>query len=155
VGEEEDETRHKPPEKDTMSPPERKRLRPAPRSAPRSIEKTGRYTIRKGVRIRDYNVPLRRQDSTPSSTSGLEFQCRDGFTEDEAFEWRPYVERKRTADPRTWSLSAGSPALVMDQLPLHIKKAECESVTDLSAAKADPEIDASDDSMRACKEAEG
>lgn len=136
-----------------MSPPARKKLRPLPRNAPRSIEKTGRYKIRKGVRIRDYSVPLRRQGSTLSSTTGLEFQCRDGFTEDEAAEWRPQVVKKRCLIPHAASVC--SPAVLLDQLPLHLKKKECGSVPIDNIHKVTLEFNALESSMRAYREAEG
>lgn len=61
-----------------MTPTENK-LKPVPRNAPRNIETKGKYTIRKGVRIRDYRVPARTTNACLSPSSSPEFQCRDGF----------------------------------------------------------------------------
>lgn len=61
-----------------MTPTENK-LKPVPRNAPRNIETKGKYTIRKGVRIRDYRVPVRATNACLSPSSSPEFQCRDGF----------------------------------------------------------------------------
>ncbi|KAM5365602.1 hypothetical protein ACJZ2D_010937 [Fusarium nematophilum] len=60
------------------------RLKPVPRGAPRIIEKKGKYTIRKGVRIRDYKIPGPDPWPDPPSPNSPEFQCRDGFSPNEA-----------------------------------------------------------------------
>lgn len=105
------------------------------------------------MRIRDYNVPLRRQGSTLSSTAGLEFQCRDGFTEDEAAELRPQVAKKRCSNPH--APSACSPVVLLDQLPLHLKKKGCENEPINNIDNVNLEFSASESSMRAYEEAEG
>ncbi|QPC62153.1 hypothetical protein HYE67_004384 [Fusarium culmorum] len=58
--------------------------RPVPKGAPRTIERKGQYTIRKGVRIRDYRLPGPNPWPRASPSNSLEYQCRDGFNEKEA-----------------------------------------------------------------------
>ncbi|UPK97296.1 hypothetical protein LCI18_008231 [Fusarium solani-melongenae] len=58
------------------------KLKPLPRGAPRIIEKKGRYTIHRGIRIRDYKVPSPDSSYLPPPSSP-EFQCRDGFDANE------------------------------------------------------------------------
>jgi hypothetical protein len=55
------------------------KLRPVPRGAPRLIEKKGQYTIKKGVRIRDYKLPGPSPWPCALPSNSLEYQCRDGF----------------------------------------------------------------------------
>ncbi|CVK99655.1 uncharacterized protein FMAN_02462 [Fusarium mangiferae] len=55
------------------------KLRPVPQGAPRLIEKKGQYTIRKGVRIRDYKLPGPSPWPCALPSNSLEYQCRDGF----------------------------------------------------------------------------
>ena len=102
-------------EDDECSPPMKKKLRPVPRNAPRNIEKTGKFTIRKGVRIREYNVPRRRPGADPSPTSSPEFQCRDGFTQDETLTGCPQLAPKRV---NTHNSATEYPRVLLDQLPL-------------------------------------
>ncbi|RSL56568.1 hypothetical protein CEP54_008768 [Fusarium duplospermum] len=59
------------------------KLKPLPRGAPRIIEKKGRYTIHRGIRIRDYKIPSPDSSYLPPPSSP-EFQCRDGFDGNEA-----------------------------------------------------------------------
>jgi hypothetical protein len=59
------------------------KLRPVPRGAPRTIERKGQYTIRKGVRIRDYRLPGPNPWPRVSPPNSPEYQCRDGFNEEE------------------------------------------------------------------------
>jgi len=54
-----------------------KGLREVPRSAPRSIQRIGKFNFRQGVRIRDYKVLRRRRSASP--TASREYQGRDGF----------------------------------------------------------------------------
>lgn len=56
--------------------PSQKKLKPIPANAPRIVEKKGRFTFRKGVRIRDYRVLDIGFIPSPAST---QFQCRDRF----------------------------------------------------------------------------
>ncbi|QPC79558.1 hypothetical protein HYE68_010310 [Fusarium pseudograminearum] len=60
------------------------KLRPVPKGAPRTVERKGQYTIRKGVRIRDYRLPGPNPWPRASPSNSLEYQCRDGFNEKEA-----------------------------------------------------------------------
>ncbi|CAF3491340.1 unnamed protein product [Fusarium graminearum] len=60
------------------------KLRPVPKGAPRTIERKGQYTIRKGVRIQDYRLPGPNPWPRASPSNSLEYQCRDGFNEKEA-----------------------------------------------------------------------
>ncbi|KAF5026703.1 hypothetical protein F66182_1210 [Fusarium sp. NRRL 66182] len=60
------------------------KLRPVPPGAPRLIEKKGRYTIRKGVRIRDYRLPDPNPWLCAPPSSSPVYQCRDGFDGNEA-----------------------------------------------------------------------
>ncbi|KAJ9423966.1 hypothetical protein FOXG_19818 [Fusarium oxysporum f. sp. lycopersici 4287] len=55
------------------------KLRPVPQGASRLIEKKGQYTIRKGVRIRDYKLPGPSPWPCALPSNSLEYQCRDGF----------------------------------------------------------------------------
>ncbi|PHH66764.1 hypothetical protein CDD81_5896 [Ophiocordyceps australis] len=78
-----------------QTPPRRKTfLRPVPRSAPRTIEKMGRFTFRKGVRISDYKMP--RPAERPDCPESPSWQCRDGFDADETSLGTPKPLSKRT-----------------------------------------------------------
>ncbi|KAF4970262.1 hypothetical protein FSARC_2668 [Fusarium sarcochroum] len=59
------------------------KLTPLPAGAPRIIETKGRYTIRKGVRIRDYKLPNPVPWPRAPSSSSPQYQCRDGFDRSE------------------------------------------------------------------------
>ncbi|RSL53119.1 hypothetical protein CEP51_014947 [Fusarium floridanum] len=67
---------------DSPGPYHETKLKPLPRGAPRIIEKRGRYTIHKGIRMRDYKVPSPDSSYLPPPSSP-EFQCRDGFDANE------------------------------------------------------------------------
>lgn len=56
---------------------ESKKLQPVPANAPRDMEKWGRFTFIKGVRIRDYQFPTPKSP-TPRPQS-RQYQCRDSF----------------------------------------------------------------------------
>lgn len=86
---------HAPSTNEPRTPP-RKKLRPVPRHAPRNMEKKGRFTIRKGVRIREYKVPTRPSGPYLSPKSSPGFQCRDGFSEQEVRFGQPQVSEKRS-----------------------------------------------------------
>lgn len=84
--EEVDNAQNAPPKRRQTDPPgscHETKLKPLPRGAPRIIEKKGRYTVHRGIRIRDYKVPSPDSSYLPPPSSP-EFQCRDGFDADEA-----------------------------------------------------------------------
>ncbi|PHH81849.1 hypothetical protein CDD82_7726 [Ophiocordyceps australis] len=74
-------------------PPRITLLRPVPKSAPRTIEKMGRFTFRKGVRISDYKMP--RPAERPDCPESPSWQCRDGFDADETSLGTPRPLAKR------------------------------------------------------------
>lgn len=61
------------------STPPKSKLKPLPRNAPRDYETKGKFTIRKGVRIRDYRVLKPARSPHRPTLRSLEIQCRDGF----------------------------------------------------------------------------
>lgn len=110
-----------PPQRSRQQPttaPSESKLKQLPPNAPRDIEKKGRYTFRKGVRIRDYQVPT--AGDPPPMPSSVQFQCRDGFDGHEAFIAgfsRPMVKRSR--DPQ-WREEQG-PSSPFPTLPLTLR----------------------------------
>ncbi|KAJ6447105.1 origin recognition complex subunit 4 [Purpureocillium lavendulum] len=70
-----------------------KGLREVPRSAPRSIQRIGKYNFRQGVRISDYKVPRRRRSASP--VAGMTYQGRDGFEESEISSGSPQPMPRR------------------------------------------------------------
>ncbi|KAJ3465907.1 hypothetical protein MRS44_006565 [Fusarium solani] len=84
--EEKEVTQNASPRRQQTHPPEschETKLKPLPRGAPRIVEKKGRYTIHRGIRIQDYKVPSPDSSYLPPPSSP-EFQCRDGFDANEA-----------------------------------------------------------------------
>ena len=82
----------------------KKRLRPIPINAPRSIETKGRFTFRQGVRIYDYQVP--RYGGGRRVQSKRAFQCRDGFDDAELPPGMPSVLAKPQELLKAWSFDS-------------------------------------------------
>ncbi|CAM1511621.1 Fc.00g091340.m01.CDS01 [Cosmosporella sp. VM-42] len=59
--------------------PVAKRLKAVPRNAPRAVKTFGVYSIRNGIRSREFKVINRITKPFLSPTNIAEFQCRDGF----------------------------------------------------------------------------
>ncbi|KAM0432822.1 hypothetical protein ACHAPT_004524 [Fusarium lateritium] len=98
---------------DTTEPCHETKFKPLPRGAPRIIEKKGKYTIRKGIRIRDYKVPSPDSSWYLPPPSSPEFQCRDGFDANEASMGYP-----QPMNPRVQEMGGLVPAsLDLDQYP--------------------------------------
>lgn len=109
------------------SPTENK-LRPLPRNAPRDIQTKGKYTIRKGVRIRDYRVPRSSTKIYVSPSNSPEFQCRDGFDASETSFTRPSPTTARTCSKNNseWH------TISLYQVPLSPHNDACRRTTSLS-----------------------
>ncbi|KAK5987919.1 hypothetical protein PT974_12055 [Cladobotryum mycophilum] len=67
----------------TLQEPPKKKLRSLPPDAPRTIVKQGKFTFIKNVRIREYRLP--QPKAMPSPPRSLQFQCRDGFDQNEIY----------------------------------------------------------------------
>ncbi|KAF4977697.1 hypothetical protein FDECE_18321 [Fusarium decemcellulare] len=83
------------------------KLKPLPPGAPRVIEKKGRYTLRKGIRIRDYKIPNPDSVPYPPSPDSPEYQCRDGFNKRETSLGYPQpmvAQMKEVRDPEVVSV---------------------------------------------------
>ena len=75
---------------------EQKKLLPVPANAPQDIERKGKYTFVKGVRIKDYRLPLARP--LPAHPKTCQYQCRDGFLSDGEPVGSLRIEQSRTID---------------------------------------------------------
>ncbi|KAJ4006730.1 hypothetical protein NW752_010731 [Fusarium irregulare] len=103
-----------PPEPPSPEEPIVTKLRPVPRGAPRIIEKQGKFTIRRGVRIRDYKMPGPMPWPRTPLPNSLEYQCRDGFNEKEASlgQPKPMVARRQTVNHQETACQNNRPHLL-------------------------------------------
>ncbi|KAH7189325.1 uncharacterized protein B0J16DRAFT_397325 [Fusarium flagelliforme] len=103
-----------PPEPPSLGEPTVTKLRPVPRGAPRIIERQGKFTIRRGVRIRDYRMPGPVPWPRAALSNSLEYQCRDGFNEKEASLGypKPMVARRHSVNHQEMSFRNNRPHLL-------------------------------------------
>lgn len=101
----------RPKQPSTQTTPEKK-LKKVPPNAPKVIERKGKYTFRKGVRIRDYRIPVAK--SAPAVPWSRQFQCRDSFDGHEIPASLPRAMKKMARETQLRDKEASSPT---EELP--------------------------------------